>query len=106
MNPAVCPDQAELSRFVLGNLSSAELARVADHLERCGTCEQAVQKLEELTDPLVSGLQAPADDMVSAVSTVPHHLLSAARSARASANTAITWSADGQRRLGKFELLE
>jgi serine/threonine protein kinase len=106
MKSAACPDQAELSRFVLGNLSSAELARLAEHVEHCGSCENAVQSLEALADPLVSGLHAPADENSSVASTVPHHLLSAARSARNSATSAITWSAEGQRRLGKFELLE
>lgn len=105
MQSAACPDQAELSRFVLGNLSSAELARVADHVECCKACENAVQELEALADPLVSALLAAGDEHGSAVSTVSQHLLSAARSARVGATPAVTWSAEGQRRLGKFELL-
>jgi WD40 repeat protein/tRNA A-37 threonylcarbamoyl transferase component Bud32 len=52
-----CPSQAELSAFNLGELSAEALDEIAEHLEQCSRCEAAVQALDRVCDPLVSGLK-------------------------------------------------
>src|SRR5205807_2515847 len=63
------------------------------HVERCPTCEAALQALDAHTDPLVTGLRQSAE---SADGAVPASLLTVARSA----------FEPRPRRVGKFELLE
>jgi serine/threonine protein kinase len=101
-----CPARAELERFALGNLSCADLAEMAEHVEHCPACETTVQALDELADPLVSALRPMAGNEVCDEAAVSRHLLAVAQSARTSSNHVAASSADGPRRLGKFELLE
>ena len=106
MNTTRCPEPAELSGFALGNLSRPELARVAAHVENCARCETALQALDGLDDPLLAHLRQPVRADVATIDCVPQKLLAAARSVRGDGGTAGWLSADGPRRLGKFELLE
>jgi serine/threonine protein kinase len=105
MNAAGCPDQAELARFVLGNLSRTTFDGVADHVQHCTACQTAIQNLDALEDPLVSGLRPAAAEEDSGADTVPQSLIAAAHAA-IGAQSAFTIATDGTRRLGKFELLE
>jgi serine/threonine protein kinase len=94
-----CPDPAELADFATGNLPAETWRRVARHVERCRACDAALDRLDGSADPLVSGLrQAAGADR--AEEPVPHELLAVAQACYGQA------SADGPRRLGKFELLE
>jgi serine/threonine protein kinase len=116
MSPLACPNQVDLSRFVLGNLPRAELALLAEHVEHCDACQAEIQALDDVVDPLVASLRPSSDDAAAGASspaaisstaeTVPAHLLAVAQAARGSTNQAVNWMTDGQRRLGKFELLE
>jgi WD40 repeat protein/Tfp pilus assembly protein PilF len=46
-----------LSAFVLGTLPETSLERIARHLDVCSECEARVQSLDQLSDPLIEGLQ-------------------------------------------------
>lgn len=109
-----CPNPADLSRFLLGDLPRAAHEQLAEHVEHCAACQTEIQALDNLADPLVSALR-PALSGGSTTLThaeeaspvdLPPHLLAAARAARSSAGHSLIWGPDGERRLGKFELLE
>jgi serine/threonine protein kinase len=99
-----CPDQAELARFVVGDLPRLTFARVADHVERCPDCVSALQTLDEATDPLVQRLRQ-AGSKEARPAAVPAELSAAIRAIRPT--PAAAWMADdAPRTMGKFELLE
>jgi eukaryotic-like serine/threonine-protein kinase len=106
MQPAGCPSPSELSHFALGTLPRPALARVAGHVEACPACEQVLQTLDALDDPLLVRLRRPQRDDTSTVDPVPERLLAAACSAPRERGPAGWLSAGAPRRLGKFELLE
>lgn len=106
MNVAECPDQAEWSRFVLGNLPRAALVDLASHLEQCPACQTAIQGFDEAIDPLVTGLRRSTEVNPQGTEPVPESLLSVARLARDAADSGLALVAGEARRLGKFELLE
>jgi serine/threonine protein kinase/Leucine-rich repeat (LRR) protein len=54
-----CPDREQLSGFVLGLLPERAFEDIADHVERCPSCEAAVQTLEGTPDTVVSVLRQP-----------------------------------------------
>ncbi|HEV3006323.1 MAG TPA: protein kinase [Pirellulales bacterium] len=104
MNQLDCPTDAELSRFAVGDLPRALLARVAEHVERCAACETTLAGLDGNGDLLLRQLRlaegaGPHDEP-------PAGLLDAARSALAMRPSPSWHSPDRPRRLGKFELLE
>jgi serine/threonine protein kinase len=102
-----CPHRSELARFVVGNLPQASLARVADHVESCAACQTALDELDQLADPLLSGLRTmPAEETSAVGSVVEPQLLATARAARDARRADVVWGTDGSRRVGKFELLE
>ena len=71
-----CPGRAELEGFVAATLAGSEFARVADHVERCPDCEEALQALDRLRRPV--SLPTAAVDRVSRVSEaepVPRELV-------------------------------
>jgi tRNA A-37 threonylcarbamoyl transferase component Bud32 len=93
-----CPRRDELTRFAVGNLDGAELARVAAHVEHCPICDATLQALDADTDALVTALRgAPAEEPTA----VPEAVLTAARSALDARPVA-----ERPRQLGKFELRE
>jgi eukaryotic-like serine/threonine-protein kinase len=106
MDSAGCPSPAQLSEFVVGNLSRAVFARVADHVQHCVACESVLRTLDDRTDPLVAQLRQPVRGEAGTVDWVPQPLLAAARAARREGGTEVWLSQSGPRRLGKFELLE
>src|SRR5262249_14354088 len=106
MNASKCPDRAELADFAIGNLSRLAFARVADHVEKCPGCQMTLQSLDEMADPLAAQLRQPVREDVTTVDFVPPEFIVTARALRAGATTDSWTTAEGPRRLGKFELLE
>jgi tRNA A-37 threonylcarbamoyl transferase component Bud32 len=102
MSVSRCPDPAELSAFALGTLPGPVFERLARHIEHCPRCEAALQTLDGVSDSLLGQLRQPAG--VTTAASVPGELIDAALAAARAAPPAA--SADGVRRLGKFELLE
>lgn len=94
MSESNCPNPEVLTRFAVGDLDAGEFACIAAHVERCLTCEAALQAFDAVTDPLTTGLRQPAE---GANVDVPRALLAAARSA---------FGPQPPRRVGKFELLD
>jgi serine/threonine protein kinase len=92
-----CPDRAELTEFVTGNLPGEAFDRLARHVERCSACESALGTLDDPADPLLDSLRRAGDDP-PAEPPVPTELLAAARTSCRLPR--------GPRRIGKFELLE
>jgi serine/threonine protein kinase len=54
-----CPGREQLSGYVLGLLPEGAFEEIADHVERCATCEAAVLTLEGTPDTVVSVLRQP-----------------------------------------------
>jgi len=52
-----CPNEETLSDFLLGKSSTAELERIARHLEICPVCSTAARSLEARTDALIDSLR-------------------------------------------------
>jgi WD40 repeat protein/serine/threonine protein kinase len=49
-----CLSAEELIAFHLGNLPEDMLEKLAAHVEKCGRCEAAAQKLDDVSDPTVA----------------------------------------------------
>src|ERR1700683_4247289 len=101
MNHEDCPEGAELAEFSRGNLSAPVLARVAQHVAACRSCEEALEALDAVSDPLMTQLRRP-HPAGETVDFVPVPLLAVARAARG----APALQPPQPRRLGKFELCE
>ena len=106
MAATTCPGKAELEGFVAATLSGSEFARVADHVERCPDCDEALQALDQRTDPFVSRLRRSTASVALQAEPVPCELVAAARSARSRREPSWLTSDQGSHRLGKFELFE
>ncbi len=108
MDTANCPGRAELEGFVVGSLPDPTLARIADHLLHCPACEAALETLDSLADPLLCGLRRLTSIDGSEAEPVPPQLIAAVRAGSSPSGGASAWlSAEaGDRRLGKFVLLE
>jgi serine/threonine protein kinase len=98
-----CPDRAELSGFVLGNLPRPAFERLADHVERCPACETALQALDDMTDSLLRRLQQGSEAETPAL---PEAILDRLRSVPGIGGERVVSAVSIPRRLGKFELLE
>jgi serine/threonine protein kinase len=107
MKTTVCPDRTELHGFALGSLETADLVRVAGHVEECGACEATLQGFDGLPDPVLSRLRQLTSPHVSDGDQVPADLVAAVTGLR-QLEGASRWdpAESGCRRLGKFELLE
>jgi anti-sigma factor RsiW len=57
MSSETCPRAEELTAFALGTLPEPQLERIARHLDACCVCEEAVNLLDRLSDPLLTGLR-------------------------------------------------
>jgi serine/threonine protein kinase len=110
-----CPTREELQAFSLGNLPSAVLDRLADHVVDCAACDATLHALDEQPDGLMTHLRQ-LEEQAAAVD-VPPDLLRAARSAAERLGQAQTAEvtvdpgrrfarlvAEGPCRLGKFHL--
>jgi serine/threonine protein kinase len=105
MNAIPCPTPAELCRFAVGDLPHPQFDRVAEHVQACSSCDAILQSLDEVNDPLLSGLRG-GSTTTAVREVVPAELLNVARTA-SRAGAPGDWSeGDRPRRLGKFELLE
>lgn len=102
MSLSGCPAPAELKAFVTGSLSEAEFERVAEHVERCTWCSEALEPFDDQPDLLVSRLRGttplPEEEipgsLLQAVRTLP------IRSIRS------RLEAGAPCRLGRFDLQE
>jgi len=103
MTNSGCPDRAELSGFVLGNLPRPAFERLADHVERCPACETALQSLDDMTDSLLRQLQQKSEAETPAL---PEAILDRLRSVPGVGGESPVPAPSIPRRLGKFELLE
>jgi tRNA A-37 threonylcarbamoyl transferase component Bud32 len=104
MDPTDCPTPAELFTFALGQVSRPLLAQIAAHVETCAACQTALQALDAVADPVLSGLRRSAGSGGSTGDLVPQPLLAAACAAGEPLEAGSR--AGRERRLGKFELLE
>jgi len=105
MDSTGCPPAAELSRFAIGDLPRPAFARLAAHVQQCASCEATLQRLEEVSDPLLSKLRQVGLSESSTMTTVPEGLLLAARSALTGKNAGVLAGQPPQR-IGNFLLLE
>src|SRR5262249_31504953 len=105
MNATTCPSHAELSAFVVGNLSRPHFAHVAEHVQHCSQCEMALRSFDPQPDPLLDQLRRTSGFEEGTVDYVPPELLYAVCSVRSKPG-APHWTDADRRRLGKFELLE
>ena len=55
-----CLTYAELAAFHLGDLPEEDLAVLAEHLESCSRCQEAVQALDGSTDPTLAAYRQAA----------------------------------------------
>lgn len=53
-----CPDREAWLRFQSGTNSADELARLASHLDACGSCRTVLDSLDEPSDDLIAGLKS------------------------------------------------
>jgi serine/threonine protein kinase len=104
MNLSGCPDRAELSGFVLGNLPGTVFARLADHVEHCAACETALQALDGVTDSLLMQLRRRSSD--AETPAIPQGMLDRLRSVASTRGNSDAPAATIPRQIGKFELLE
>ncbi len=56
-NVVVCPDQSVLQQFLLGQLSTEDVERLAGHVETCGSCVTVLNTLRA-NDTLVESMKA------------------------------------------------
>jgi tRNA A-37 threonylcarbamoyl transferase component Bud32 len=57
--PGTCPGRDDLTAFHVGNLSAAELERIAGHLRDCPHCADTLDGLSDTADPFVAELRRP-----------------------------------------------
>src|SRR3954467_3792437 len=57
MMTPVCPSNQDLCAFHHGTLSLAVLDAVADHLEACDHCQEALRRLDNQHDPVLASLR-------------------------------------------------
>ena len=62
MNPAVCPSEQQLTKYLLGTLEEDEASQVIVHVEYCAECEAAIETLENISDSVIVNLRYPASD--------------------------------------------
>ena len=112
MPPTRCPESAELSRFVTGDLPRSDFVRVADHIAGCPDCETTLEALDDVADLVLSQVRESAREPLATIEAVPPALLSAVRAIRGTtgdhrSNGMAAWcSGQIPKQLGKFELVE
>jgi WD40 repeat protein/serine/threonine protein kinase len=65
-----CPSRHKLEAFRVGDLSLADLERVAEHLAGCPGCASALDALPDTPDPVVSALRDLGSDPVPSGGTL------------------------------------
>lgn len=76
-----CPGEAELRNFSIGILIGSELDRVADHVESCPHCSEALENLDDFSDDLLNDLGQVRNDAQRTLTDVPANVMTSARSA-------------------------
>lgn len=117
MTTANCPSNDQLSSFAVGELTSFEFERVANHVAECPNCDASLAAMDETTDGLITQLRELESQNSSLAIAVPRNLIVAAKSAaiesvegsstELSIDSGRKYSkrvAEGPCRLGKFEL--
>jgi tRNA A-37 threonylcarbamoyl transferase component Bud32 len=104
MDSTGCPPAAELSRFAVGDLPKLAFTRLAAHVQQCARCEATLQKLEAVSDPLLSKLRQVGLSDASTMTSVPERLLLAARSVLS--KSAAAPAGQPPQRIGNFQLLD
>jgi tRNA A-37 threonylcarbamoyl transferase component Bud32 len=101
-----CPDRNELERFVLGSVSPEDFRRVAAHVETCADCDQTLESLDRLGDPLLMKLRHLTQGGAPPA-PVPAAVLEKVRSLRDQPGATLWHSAElTDRTLGRFQLIE
>jgi serine/threonine protein kinase len=102
--PALCPNIDALQAFCQGDVSEAELERVADHLQACTSCAALLTQLESEPDPLVVALRRSAQHLPSSNDPLLDQLQARQEGALPVTATPLSFQLPCQ--LGKYELLE
>jgi hypothetical protein len=55
--PVTCPGPEKLKAYLLGDLAEAELDEVAEHLDLCPDCAERADRLEAVSDTVLSALR-------------------------------------------------
>lgn len=111
---STCPNEQELKAFAVGALSEIVFESVAGHVEKCSSCNDMLDSLEE-QDALVSELQGLNPAQAASAVQVPPDVVASARNATRSGVTSSSMTLDPGRRyarrladgpcyLGRFEL--
>jgi serine/threonine protein kinase len=103
--PHECPDPERLLALVRGTLPREELTSLEVHVEACPRCDERLQTLDALGDPLLDCLRAGPEKTVQAESP-PEALLEQVRQLGATAVEPARPSVGLGKQLGRFELLE
>src|SRR5262245_35072508 len=101
-----CPDSADLTRFLAGQLPGRAFERIARHIENCQACEGTLTALEEPPEAIFSQAQREACRERQTGEPVPDNILAIAQSCYSSNCGHRNGTVEYPRRLGKFELLE
>jgi hypothetical protein len=57
MLPVRCPDRDQLAGFCAGTLPEQAIERLSEHFEACTQCQESLETLDGLPDPLLAWLQ-------------------------------------------------
>lgn len=110
MPAANCPPPDQLSAFLVGRLSDAGIESVAEHLELCPVCREAIETLEMQGDTLASQLRLPATAQPLPISAACERAMAAAEVLLAdsspSAMTAATLVTPGVLRIRDYRIVE
>src|SRR5947208_2437864 len=114
-----CPRDTELKAFVIGDLPTASLDRIAGHVDTCAQCRDVLHHFDAHHDELVAALSQTAHADAMEAEPVPERVLASARAVvtnagkGSSADVAVDSGRryarllrEGPCRLGRFELLD
>ncbi len=59
MAPSPCPNDRQLSAFVVGELSDEVMKIVTEHTSSCAACQKRLQALDKMTDGLIHQIRQP-----------------------------------------------
>jgi serine/threonine-protein kinase len=80
--PSPCPSRDVLSAYLVGRLQEDQLDRVADHLDGCSSCLDAMASLQTAPDDALAGLLRGRPAAVAVPDPLLDQLLSRAKSLR------------------------
>ncbi|MBC8874304.1 MAG: protein kinase [Planctomycetes bacterium] len=64
MNTPNCPDRREFADYLVGSLAEDKAEQLEKHLDDCGTCEDTIAGMENLSDTVIEALRTscPTED--------------------------------------------